>query len=100
MKRVGELYGKMIFWIENFFYIVLFSFYELFILPILYLKVSLILLKASYKNLLLLFFIWLPFGSILLLYLVMKDLFYFMKSLCDYKDENDVKVEKELEDEK
>ena len=43
--------------------------------------------------------IWIPFGSLFLIVSVMKDMFYFVKILCDFKDEGDLVTEKKEADE-
>ncbi|CDW71841.1 UNKNOWN [Stylonychia lemnae] len=99
MKRASEVFSKFIFWFENMFYLMIMLIYLLMLVPLIYLRMIYNIVKlASVFNLIWLLSLWLLFGPIFLIQGVGKDMFYFMKTLCDYKDENDQNQEKEAED--
>jgi hypothetical protein len=101
MKRTAEMFSKLVFWAENIFYIFCILAYELFLVPLIYFRVLYNIIRAaSFWNMIALFLLWVPFGIFYLIYGVGTDLFYFIKILCDYKDEDDIKIEKESEDQK
>ncbi len=67
----------------------------------LYLRISFNILKlATFINILWLLPCWLIFGIFFLIYTVFKDTYYYIKTLCDYKDGNDIVEKKEEEDQK
>ena len=99
MKKGEVAFSYVIFWLENLFYIVIFAFYELMLVPFIYIKVAFDIIRlATFFNMIWLTFMWLLFGLLYLLFGVFKDMFFFVKTLCDYKDEDDKTQEKELED--
>ena len=99
MKRSGEVFSKFIFWLENLVYLILMLVYEILLVPLIYFKVIINIIKvASFLNMIMLVLLWVLFGIFFLFFGVMKDMFYFMKTLCDYKDEDDQYREKEEED--
>lgn len=85
MKKAADVFSKLIFWVENFFYILTFVSYELLLCPIIYCKIfynifNLSTFKWFFPN----FFFWFFAGFFLLLFAVGKDLFFYLKILCDY----------------
>ena len=101
MRNAAEVFSKFIFWLENIIYIFLFLSYELMLVPFIFLRVIFNIVKlASFLNMILLTFLWIIIGLFYLLYGVFKDMFFFAKILCDYKDEEDQRLEKEEEDSK
>lgn len=99
MKKAAECFSKFIFWMENVVYIFSFLMYELVLCPVIYFKVfvNILVLSGILKIVPLLFF-WLFVGPFVLLYAICKDLFFYVKILCDYQDEEDQFKEKEEED--
>lgn len=90
MKRAAEVFSKFIFWVENFLYIIAFIVYEIFLCPLIYFKIMGNIFKLSgcrhfFGN----FFFWFFCGFFVLLFYVAKDLFFYIKILCDYQDEED-----------
>jgi hypothetical protein len=102
MKRTAEVFSKLVFWCENIIYLFMMFIYELILVPFIYLRVyyNILIMSSSIPNALLLYSLWIPFGVLFLLYCVCKDMFYFLKILCDYKDEDDQRIQKEAEDSK
>jgi len=99
MKRAADVFSKFIFWAENFFYIIAFIAYELCLCPIIYFKIMGNIFKLSgckwfFSN----FLFWTFCGFFVLLFYVAKDVFFYIKILCDYQDEEDQFREKEEED--
>jgi hypothetical protein len=87
------------FWFENIFYIMTFIFNEVILFPLIYVKVALnVVYQASWLRLLPLLLFWTLLGPFVLLYSLGKDLFFYIKILCDYQDEEDQFKEKEEED--
>lgn len=85
MKKAADVYSKFIFWAENFFYILAFFSYELILCPLIYFKIIGNIFKLStFKRFFGNFFFWLFCGFFVLLFYVAKDMFYFLKILCDY----------------
>lgn len=90
MKRGSEIFSKCIFWLENTIYILFTLIYELFFVPLLFIKTIFNIIRlASFLNMIYLLTLWILFGIFSLLLGVCKDMFYFIKILCDYKDEDD-----------
>lgn len=90
MKRGSEIFSKLIFWLENTIYILVTLIYELLYVPFIYIKVLFNIIRlASFLNMLFLLFLWTLFGLFFLLSALCKDMFYFIKILCDYKIEDD-----------
>ena len=101
MKRMSDIFSKFIFWLENIVYILVFLIYEVSLVPFIYVKVSINIIRlATFFNMLFLLSLWILFGILFLIYGVFKDMFFFFKTLCDYKDEDDQYKEKEEEDAK
>lgn len=99
MKKAAELFAKAMFWIENFFYIVIFFMYEFCLVPYLYIKMFSNIVKLSNASLMLpLILLWSLFGFLYLFLMIFKDMFYFLKILCDYQEDEDKFKEKEEED--
>lgn len=85
MKKAAEVFSKFMFWVENIFYILGFLGYELILVPYLYFKILINILHLStIKQVWLFVPLWLFGGIFLLLFSVGKDLFFFIKILCDY----------------
>jgi hypothetical protein len=90
MKKAAECFSKFVFWVENSAYIVCFFFYELFLCPYIYFKVFVnIMILSNFLRLVPLMLFWMVVGPFVLLFSIGKDLFFFIKILCDYQDEED-----------
>ena len=86
MRSASDLYSKANYWFENFFYLFAFMFYELFLIPFVYLKVIYNIIKVSMlKQLFFLLAFWLFVGPIYLIFAAFKDAFYFIKILIDIR---------------
>lgn len=99
MKKAADSFSKLMFWMENMCYIFALVMYELVLCPFIYLKVvyNVIVLSRIWIMLPLILF-WLVVGPFVLLYSISKDLFYYVKILCAYHDEEDSFKEKEEEE--
>lgn len=101
MKNFGEAFGKFVFWFENIFYIFGFLLYELFLIPILFFKIIYhIIMQTRFFNMVYLLLIWFPFGILFLFVGLIQDLFYFIKILCDPKNEDEIPEQQRLDDER
>lgn len=90
MKRAAEIFSKFIFWFENTFYILALLVQELLFVPLIYIKVMFNIIRlASFLNMIFLIVSWTFLGLFFLLLGVSKDMFYFIKILCDYKVEDE-----------
>ena len=90
MLRVSAVLNKVIFWLENFYYILELFLYELALVPYIYLRLILNIAKvAEVKNAVWLISLWIPFGPFFLGYGVLKDMYFYFKILCDYKEDDD-----------
>ena len=85
MKAMGDCFAKLMFWIENFFYIIAFLVYEILLVPLIYLRVLYNIVRLSGILMLLpLVIIWLVSGLFVLIFGVVKDTIYFLIILCNY----------------
>ena len=99
MKSGSEVFAKFIFWFENAFYIFLFVLYEFILCPLIFLRVFYNIARLStFLTFLPLLLFWLVIGPFYLLYIIFRDVFYFVKILCDYHEEEDNLKEREEED--
>ena len=99
MLRGSEVLNKVIFWLENLYYILELFLYELALVPLIYLRtISNIAKVAEAKNAIWLILLWMPFGPLFLGYGVLKDMYFFFKILCDYKEDDDAFLIKLEED--
>jgi hypothetical protein len=90
MKKGAECFSRIMFWMENMFYIVYFIFSEVILFPLIYFKVMITVgYLADWKRLLPLTVFWIVFGPFVLLYSLAKDLFFYLKILCDYQEDED-----------
>jgi hypothetical protein len=90
MLRGSEVLSKVIFWLENIVYIFGLFLYELLLVPFIYIRLIYNVIKiADFKNAVGLLIIWIPLGLFFLSYGVVFDIYYFLKILCDYKEDDD-----------
>ena len=99
MKSAAKVFAKFIFWFENFFYIIYFIFYEFLMWPLIIFKVLANIWRlSSFLAVFPMTLFWLLISPFYLTYAVFKDLFYLIKILCDYQEDEDNFKEKEEED--
>jgi hypothetical protein len=99
MKSAASAFAKLIFWVENSFFLFLFVIYELLLCPILFLRVIYnIVILSSFLTLIPLILFWIIIGPLYLVANIFVDVFYLIKILCDYQEEEDMFKEKEEED--
>lgn len=86
------MFSKMIFWIENvLFHISYMILYHLVLIIIVYIQLTINVAKAAtLKTKLPAVIIWLIIGPFYLFGCACKDLFYYVKILCDYKEDVNV----------
>lgn len=85
MKKAAECFSKFMFWVENSAYILAFLIYELFLCPIVYFKIFLgLFFMAGLLKFIPFSLFWLFAGPFILIAFVAKDLFFYIKILCDY----------------
>lgn len=99
MKKAAEYFSKFMFWVENAFYLFFFVLQEFSLFPLVYAKVAAtIALLSVWYRMIPLMCLWLMAGPFIMIYLMGKDTWYFVKTLCDYMEEEDKMKEKEDED--
>lgn len=85
MKQAAEAFSKLMFWFENLFYIFAFILNEVLLFPLIYLKVAItVVYLASWLRLIPLLLFWVAVGPFVLFFSLSKDLFFYIKILCDY----------------
>ena len=90
MKKAAECFSKFIFWVENTAYIFSFLIYEIVLCPVIYFKIMMsIFFMAGLMKFIPFTLFWMFVGPFVLLFSVGKDLFFYIKILCDYQDEED-----------
>jgi hypothetical protein len=91
MKRMAELFGKLMFWLENLLYFIIMFIYEMILVPFIFFRVCFHIIRLStISSMVFLLLVWVFTGIFFLLFNVYKDMFYYLKIMCDYKDENDI----------
>ena len=86
MRSMANLFSKIVFWLENMVYIVLYAVYELVLVPFIFLKVvGNVFRVAGFFSLLPLLIIWCLYGPFVLIIGVFKDFYFFIKTLCNYQ---------------
>lgn len=88
-KNAADMVGKMFFWIENLAYLLILIIYSLFLCPLIYAK----FLISTWKNttvlpFILYSFLWIPLGVFYLAFLLLVDIFNFIRILSDYQDDD------------
>ena len=90
MKRTAETFSKFIFWFENMFFLMAMFLYLSLHIPYLYLRTIFNIIRyGDFINILYILAFWILIGPLFLVYAMFKDLFTYMKVMCDYKDEDD-----------
>lgn len=99
MKAGSRVFAKFIFWFENSFFMLYFIGYLFCLWPLIIIKVLVNIFRlASIFTMLPMAIFWIIISPFFLLYGVFKDMFYLVKILCDYQEEEDSFKEKEEED--
>ena len=90
VKRASELISKLIFWLENLYYILVMLFRELILAPFIYIKITANIIKgASFFNAIYLISVWFFGGPFFLTYCLLNDMYFYSKILCDYREDDD-----------
>jgi hypothetical protein len=100
MKRCSDVISKLIFWIENIYHIFVKLLWELLLVPFIYLRIMVNILRAAtllsaLANILL----WIFIGPFFLAYCLCNDMYFYSKILCDYREDDDATQIKNIEDE-
>ena len=98
MKRTSEVISKIIFWIENLYYLFVMLLNELLLVPIVFIRQTVNTLRLDTKNALKLIPMWLVCSPFFLSYCVMNDMYFFCKILCDYREDDNEREIKDQED--
>ena len=99
MKSAGHVYATIIFWFENGFYFLFLFFYELVLLPFIYLRVIYNVIRMASACMLIPYvLLWFFVGPFYLLVRLFIDLFYLGRIFCDTQHEEDAQKQKEEED--
>lgn len=99
MLKASKTFSKAVFWSENVFYIVYFSLTQLALVPYLYFKIALDILKTgSILTMLWLMPAWVLFGVFYLIYISIVDVKYLIKSMNLNFEVDKSQKEKEEED--
>jgi hypothetical protein len=99
MKQAAVAFSKMMFWLENMVYIIIFIFSEVVLFPVVYIKLAIqITIQSTFLSLIPMLALWILSGPLVLIYHLGHDVFYLIKLLCDYMDEHDEYKEKEETD--
>lgn len=88
-KSVGHQYSKINFWCENVFFSIDQLLYELYLVPIVYIKIFVNLIKVGTIHHIPKMLAWALFGIFYLIWAVMFDMFNYYKILKDYKINNE-----------
>lgn len=90
MKQAAENFGKFMYWIENIAYIFAFIVSELLFFPIIYSKITMnIFFATKCSRLIPILSFWLFLGPFSLIYSLGKDIFFYVKILCNFRDDED-----------
>jgi hypothetical protein len=85
MKKWALWFSLAYFWFENIYFIIEQLLYELFLIPLIYCRVTFYIAKLGGLHALHLLFGWLLGGPFYLVYGLCKDMYYFVAILSDYK---------------
>jgi len=101
MQGSSKMFSLVNFWLENLFFITYQLIYELALVPIIYIRVTVnVISLAGAFDAVKLLCAWIPGGLFYLLYGVTIDMYFYFKILCDYKMDDDTLVLKKEEDKK
>ena len=87
MKKGSKCFSKFIFWLENIVYIMSFLFYEIFLSPLVYFKIFLsIFFMSGILKFIPFSLLWLVTGPFIVMGFIGKDVYLYIKILCNYQD--------------
>ena len=102
MQGTARIYGRLIFCIENVFYIIYFVLYCLCLIPYIYVRLLVnILMIASgpkFKTAMMIWVGWVLGGLFYLLYTLIMDTYRYINILCDLKEDQDDFESKQKDD--
>ena len=98
MLRAAKAFSMAIFWFESLIYIIFHLIYELSLVPFIYIKQSINIIKLAGVRGIHLLLAWLLVGFWYLLSCAAEDMFYYVKILCDYKQDDDLQNKMKTED--
>lgn len=91
MLRFSVIFSKMIFWLENiFFYIPKMFVYETLLIPLIYLRLiaNIIRTESEIRNAIYLLLLWLIIGPVYLLINLIIDMYFYVKVLLIYHEDD------------
>jgi hypothetical protein len=90
MVKYSLIYSKVVFWVENIFFMVEQLLYELMLVPVIFFKIMINVIKLAegFQKIQLLVF-WLFGGIFYLIYGIFLDMYYFFRILKNYKIDED-----------
>lgn len=98
-KHQAEIFSKIMFWVDNIFFIIVFFIYSWVLVPIIFFKVLVNFLRStSILKFIPLALLWICLGFLFLPIYVFRDLAYFVLILCRYGDAEDQTMEKFIEE--
>ena len=96
-SHMANCYTQLVYWTENIFYILFFFFYEIILIPVIFVKVLYNIMRlAGIFSMIPLIIIWLFISPIVLVMGVCKDFTNFIKILC-YNHQEGQKKKREIE---
>jgi hypothetical protein len=85
MKSASGCLSVMMFWIENIPYLLGFLLYEIVLMPLIFFKVLFNIIRlSSWLKTLPTIIVWVLIGLFILIFNIIKDVFYFLGLLCNY----------------
>ena len=86
----AELFSKLMFWIENIFIILVFFIYSVLLIPLIFFKMLYNLFRSMKIYLFVPFaFVWIIFGFLFLPLYIVRDIYFLVKILWNYSDQED-----------
>lgn len=90
MRRSSEVVSKLIFWIENIYYVLEMLLIELVLAPFIYLRLIINIIRTTtLGNAIILLTCWIFLGPFFLIFCVFNDMYFYSKILCDYREDDD-----------
>lgn len=90
MRRSSEVASKLIFWIENIYYVLEMLLIELVLVPFIYCRLIINIIKTTtIGNAITLLTYWICCGPFFLFFCVLKDMYFYCKILSDYRENDD-----------
>ncbi len=99
MRRSSEIVSKLIFWIENIYYVLEMLLIELVLAPFIYCRLIINIIRTTtIGNAIILLTCWILLGPFFLVFCIFNDMYFYSKILCDYREDDDAAEIKQQED--